>query len=255
MRASKTLHKLRTGRCARICALGHYLPFYVRYAAHFGFDAIWLDLEHRAMDAREVQALLALCHQFDVDGMVRAPTRERTLLYRYFEDGASGLLMPLVADAAEARRIVEAVKFPPLGNRGLDGAGLDADFALGGDGFTDAANRETFVIVQIETPQALAEAEAIAAVDGVDGIFVGPADLGLRLRHAGGTDVEAATARVAAAASRHGKVWGTAGGSTQDKVRYRKMGAQLLVGAGDFALTAALRDAAQAFDEILGETR
>jgi len=56
MRRSKTLEKLRSGRCARVCGMGHYLPFYIRYAAHFRFDVIWLDLEHRAMSQREVQS-------------------------------------------------------------------------------------------------------------------------------------------------------------------------------------------------------
>ncbi|MBT6147055.1 MAG: 4-hydroxy-2-oxovalerate aldolase, partial [Gemmatimonadetes bacterium] len=85
MRTSKVLQKMRSGRCARFCALGHYLPFYIRYAAHHGFDGIWLDLEHRAMDQREVQSILSMCHQHDIDCMVRAPTQERTKLYRYFE--------------------------------------------------------------------------------------------------------------------------------------------------------------------------
>ena len=181
MRSSKVLAKIRDGRCARVAALGHYMPFYIRHAAHCGFDAICLDLEHRAMDPREVQSLLAMCHQHDIDAMVRAPTTERTLLYRYLEDGAAGLLMPLVADAQEAQRIARAVKFPPIGNRGIDGAGLDADFALGGGNFTEDANRETFVFVQIETPEGLEDADGIAAVEGIDGLFIGPADLGLRL--------------------------------------------------------------------------
>ena len=109
MRKSKLLEKIRAGRCARICGLGHYLPFFVRYAAHHGYDAIWLDLEHRAMEQREVQSLLALCHACDIDCMLRSPTLERTRLYRYFEDGATGLMMPLVAAAAQASGIVEAV--------------------------------------------------------------------------------------------------------------------------------------------------
>ena len=170
MRKSKVLDKVRTGRCARICGLGHYLPFFVRYAAHNGYDGIWLDLEHRAMDQREVQGLLALCRACDIDCMLRAPTLERTRLYRYLEDGATGLMMPLVSDAALARQIVAAVKYPPLGNRGLDGAGLDGDFGLDvwheGSTYIDDANRETFVVLQIETPQALANVEEIAAVEG-----------------------------------------------------------------------------------------
>ena len=86
MRQSKVLAKIRTGRCARVCGLGHYLPFFVRYAAHAGYDAIWLDLEHRAMTQREVQSLLALCHSNDIDCMLRSPTLERSRLYRHLED-------------------------------------------------------------------------------------------------------------------------------------------------------------------------
>ncbi len=73
MRNSKTLKKIHQNRCARVCGLGHYLPFFVRYAAHFGYDVIWLDLEHRAMTDREVQSLLGLCHHNDIDCMVRPP--------------------------------------------------------------------------------------------------------------------------------------------------------------------------------------
>jgi 2-keto-3-deoxy-L-rhamnonate aldolase RhmA len=254
MRQSKALQKIRAGGCVRFAALGHYLPFYIRYAAHHGFDAIWLDLEHRAMDQREVQSLLSMCHQHNIDCMVRAPTLERTRLYRYFEDGASGLLMPLVDSAPEAHHIARSVKFPPLGNRGLDGAGLDADFALGAEDFTEQANRETFVIVQIETPEALENVEQIAAVEGIDGLFIGPADLGLRLGlMPDGPSLEAAIAEVAAVAARHGKAWGIAGGGPAEWKQYRQMGAQLLIGCGDFALAKTLEDSSHILDQVLGE--
>ena len=102
MRKSKVLQKIRAGKCARFCAMGHYLPFYIRYAAHHDFDGIWLDLEHRAMDQREIQSVLSMCHQHDIDAMVRAPTQERTKLYRYFEDGASGSRHPPQTSATHA---------------------------------------------------------------------------------------------------------------------------------------------------------
>lgn len=252
MRTSNVLQKIRSGECARFAALGHYLPFFIRHGAHCGFDAIWLDLEHRAMDQREVQSILALCHQYDIDCMVRASTLERTKLYRYFEDGAAGLLMPLVDDAATARHIARSVKFPPIGNRGLDGAGLDADFGLGASGFVEAANRETFIVIQIETCQALQNVEAIAAVEGVDALFIGPSDLSLRMALEGGeTTLEEATHRVAEAAARHGKAWGMAGGNGEDWTRWRAMGAQLLIGSGDFALTNVLKEAQEAMDQAL----
>ena len=90
MRKSKLLEKILAGRCARICGLGHYLPFFVRYAAHHGYDAIWLDLEHRAMEQREVQSLLALCHACDIDCMLRSPTLERTRSTAILRTGRRG---------------------------------------------------------------------------------------------------------------------------------------------------------------------
>ena len=115
----------------------------------------------------------------------RPPTTQRTRLYRFLEDGAAGLLVPFVSDADTAREIVLAAKYPPIGNRGLDGAGLDADFGLdswrSGSTYIADANRETFIVAQIETPEAVANADEIAAVEGIDALFVGPADLGLRL--------------------------------------------------------------------------
>src|SRR5579862_9103269 len=178
MRQSNILARLRRGECPRVCSLGHFLPFYIRHAAHNGYDGIWLDLEHRSMAEREVQALLHLCHYNNIDCMVRPPTIERGRLYRYLEDGATGFMMPFVSTEETARRLVEAIKFPPLGNRGLDGAGLDGDYYLeggrAGGSYTEDANRETFIVAQIETPEAVANAEAIAAVSGIDCLFVGP---------------------------------------------------------------------------------
>ena len=253
MRRSKTLEKLRSGRCARVCGMGHYLPFYIRYAAHFRFDAIWLDLEHRAMSQREVQSILAMCQQHDIDCMVRTPTQGRTRLYRFLEDGATGFMIPFVSNADIARHIVEAVKFPPQGNRGLDGAGLDADFGIEAwkpdSTYLEDANQQTFVVGQIETAEALDELDDIAAVPGLDVLFVGPADLGLRLGEGG--DLDAAVQAVADAASRHGKAWGIAGGTPDQLSRYRQMGAQMLVAAGEFALVKVLEEGSKILDETV----
>ena len=227
MRRSKTLARIRNQEAVRICSLGHFIPSYLRHAAHFGFDCIWLDLEHRLIDEREVQSLLAFGHMHDIDIMVRVPTLEKTRLYRYLEDGATGVMVPHVSTPEKARMLVEAVKFPPLGDRGLDGAGLDSDFVLGGGpDFTREANEQTFLVVQIETPQAVENVEEIAAVAGVDALFIGPGDLGLRLQHnPGGMTLEDAYARVAQAAKAHGKAWGSPVGSAEEIVRRREQGA------------------------------
>ncbi len=256
MRESKILAKFRAGQFARVCSLGHFLPFYVRYAAHFGFDGIWLDLEHRAMSDREVQAILAMCHAADIDCMVRPPTREQTKLYRYLEDGASGFLAPLISTPELANELVQAAKFPPIGNRGMDGAGLDADFGIAAWGpgmdFAGDANRETFILPQIETPEAVANAEAIASIEGIDGLFVGPADLNLRLAAmpaASRITFDQAVEQVAAACEKHNKVWGIAVGSLEQLKQYQGMGAQMVPWGGDFALMGVLENCRNELDK------
>jgi 2-keto-3-deoxy-L-rhamnonate aldolase RhmA len=237
VRTSKTLAKLRAGRPVRLCSLGHFVPAYIRHAAHFGYDCIWLDLEHRAMSDREVQALLAYFHAFDIDCMLRPATLEKTRLYRYLEDGATGLMVPHVSTAEKARLLVDAVKFPPIGDRGLDGAGIDSDFFLQNtEDYIDAANRETFLVVQIETPAAVANVDEIAAVNGVDGMFIGTSDLGLRIRRTGADlSLEQAIQTVADAAERHGKAWGLPAGTPEQLQRYHEQGSRLTAYGGDFS--------------------
>jgi 2-keto-3-deoxy-L-rhamnonate aldolase RhmA len=256
MRRSKTLAKLRAGEAARICCLGSFAPAFVRHAAHFGFDCIWLDLEHRAIDDRHVAALLAFCHLYDIDCLARVTTREKPRLYRYLEDGAAGLMIPHVTTAEEAQRLVQAVKFPPLGERGLDGAGFDNDFdVFATETYPEQANRETFLVVQIESPAAVEHVEAIAAVDGVDGLFVGPGDLGLRLKQPANQwlTLDQVLDRVAAAAAKHGKAWGLPAPSLEKLREYHRRGARLLARGGDFmAILNMLRDTAADFEKALG---
>lgn len=238
--------------------MGHYLPFFVRYAAHYGYDGIWLDLEHRAMNDREVQSLLTFCCMFDIDCMVRPPSTERNRLYRYLEDGASGFLIPFVSDPEVAQKVVGAAKFPPIGNRGLDGAGLDGDFGLQAwarnSQYTTNANDETFIIGQIETPEAVMRANEIASVPGIDALFVGPGDLGLRLGVSPAPEIESldsAISLVSAAARRHGKAWGVAAGSIDTIRRYARMGAQVITWGGDFSLHHVLAACSSELDSVL----
>lgn len=236
MRKSKTLAKIRSGETVRMCALGHFIPAFVKHAAYYKYDCIWLDLEHRAMSELQVQSLLAFGHLFDIDIMVRAPTLEKTRLYRYLEDGATGIMVPHVSTPEKAKMLVDSLKFPPIGDRGVDGAGLDADFLCGDSAmFPQSSNAETFLVVQIETIEAVENVDAIAATTGVDGLFVGPGDLGLRLQHTDpGWSLEDGFTRTAEACSKHKKAWGTPVGSKEELNRRRGQGAQILAHGGDF---------------------
>ncbi len=254
MRKSKTLSRVRNGEVARVCCLGHYIPSYVAHAARAGYDCLWLDLEHRAMASREVEALLAQCHLHDIDCLLRPPTREKTRLYRYLEDGAAGLMIPHVTSAEQARQLASVVKFPPIGDRGLDNAGLDSGYYANPDhvAYAQAANRETFLTVQIETPEAVENCEEIVSVEGVDAVFVGPGDLGFRLTLTGdsdGSQLEAAIDRIASACATHGKAWGSPAGSPETLRRRKEQGAQLLCNFGEYLyLMTGLQNAAREFD-------
>lgn len=241
MRYSKALAKLRAGKAIKLAYTGHVLPLYIAHAAANGFDAIWLDLEHRPMNPREVQLMLAHCHLYDIDAIVRVPTREKTLLYRYLEDGATGVIIPLVESAEEARDIVSKVKFPPLGDRGLEGKGIDASFGLDtadGDAkarFIQHANAETLIVIQLESPSAIAQAETIAAVEGVDVIFAGPTDFGIRAKE-GDMGWGEALQRVASAAHQQGKAWGVMPRNAEQVSDYARQGAVFMPWALDAKL-------------------
>eukprot|EP00035_Acanthoeca_spectabilis_P022512 m.444164 g.444164 ORF g.444164 m.444164 type:complete len:288 (-) comp19057_c0_seq1:149-1012(-) len=271
VRRSKVMEKLRAGKPIKCCALGHFMPFFVHYAAKSGYDCIWLDLEHRAMGQREVQALLQLGVTHDIDIMVRSPSTERTQLYRYYEDGATGVMLPLQNTVEDVKSLVEKVKFPPIGNRGIDAAGVDAafgEYSWGKDehsmaSYVQGANRETFLTIQIETRAALANCEEMAKVEGVDIFFVGPGDLGWRLSKEGGNvpgaenyfdgGVEEAIAKVAAACKAAGIAWGLPVPSPERAAAVLAQGAQFINLGGDFGFCMnGLKSSAAELDGVYG---
>jgi 4-hydroxy-2-oxoheptanedioate aldolase len=257
MRKSKVLARLRSGQVARICCTGSPIAFYPAVAAHFHYDGIWVDAEHRVWDPREIETMLGRHHAADIDCIWRPPTKEKNALYRLLEDGASGLMIPHVSGAAEAKGLVSAIKFPPLGDRGFCGGGRDANYWIGKpEDYTEQANRETFLVVQIETPEALANADAIAAVPGVDVLFLGPGDMSLRLGCTPAVsdpvmlDVQK---QLDDACRRHGKAWGRPVGSREDMQSLVDLGARFIVYGAEFsAVCAHFAGCAADFDTVLG---
>jgi 4-hydroxy-2-oxoheptanedioate aldolase len=257
MRRSKILSKIRAGQVARICALGHFLPFFPEHAARCGYDGVWVDGEHRAFDPREVQALAAFHRLADIDCIWRPPTLEKSGLYRLLEDGVTALMIPHVSTPEKAKVLSEATKFPPLGDRGIDGVGLDADFWPADRGsYCQEANRETFLVVQIETPQAVENMEAIAAVPGVEVLFLGPGDLSLRLGCGAQVDdpqMMKIQERLAKAARKHGKAWGRPVDSAAEAKSIQALGGQLIAWGNEFlAVYASLHRWAEELDAALG---
>lgn len=258
MRRSKVLAKIRSGKVARIFCLGSPVGMAPALVAHFHYDGIWVDAEHRAWVAHEVDSMIGRHYAADIDCIWRPPTKEKNALYRLLEDGATGLMIPHVSTPEQAHSLVQSVKFPPLGDRGFDGAGRDAGFWIGAaKDYIEQANRETMLVVQIETPEALDNIDAIAAVPGVDVLFIGPGDLSLRLGCSPGVNdsvMMESQKKVAAAARRHGKAWGRPVGTAADARVIVDFGAQFVAMGGEFvALLQLLKSHATQFDEILGE--
>lgn len=182
--------------------------------------------------------MIAFHHLADIDCIVRTGSRNPNDLYHLLEDGATALMIPMVNSPEEAKTLVNATKFFPLGQRGLDGAGTDNNFYLDGvKNYPASANAETFLMLQIETPEAVARIEEIAAVPGVDGFFMGPGDLSIRLGCAPDWKepaMAAAQAKVAAAAAKHGVAWGRPTRDVADIRALSAAGGRLIAHGSDF---------------------
>jgi 4-hydroxy-2-oxoheptanedioate aldolase len=252
LRNSRVLKKLRNGEHVLTAAIGRVPdPWLAEVVGHIGYDVIWYDLEHRSFSEATIDPIALACRATDIDLMVRVRKSGYDMPMRALEFGATGIMVPHIRSAEEARQWVEWCKFPPMGKRGLDGAGADALHGLdGGLDYLRQANEETFLVVQIEDKEAVECVEEIAAVPGVDLLFVGPGDLslsyGVPLDFTHPLLVEA-TLRVAAAAKAAGKWWGTVSGTPEAAQLALDRGARMVVGGVDHVLL--LRGFKQAFDD------
>jgi len=156
-----------------------------------GYDWALLDTEHTPTDVpamlQQLQAIGAAqpaAGRLPTHAVVRPAWNDPVLIKRFLDIGAQTLLLPFVQNAQEAAAAVAATRYPPQGIRGMGGSTRAANFGRTAD-YVARASDEICVLVQVETGQALEEIEAIAAVDGVDGVFIGPADLSASLGHAG----------------------------------------------------------------------
>lgn len=145
-------------------------------AAGAGFDWILLDTEHAPSDPIAVLPQLQAIAGYPVSAVVRPAANDAVLIKRFLDAGAQSLLVPYVQTAEEAAAAVAAVRYPPAGIRGISSVSRATRFGRI-PGYATQAEAEICLLVQVETRETLDRIEEIAAVEGVDGIFVGPADL------------------------------------------------------------------------------
>jgi 4-hydroxy-2-oxoheptanedioate aldolase len=201
--------KLRAGKptFGTWLSLGNLLA--TRTLARSGFDWLTVDMEHQPIDYGLAATLMAATADAGCVPLARVPLGSHAAIKRALDAGAWGIVVPMVNTVEQARCAIAAAKYPPEGNRSLGGGMHSLNFAATDDEYYRRANDEILVVLQTESPQGIANAEAIYALPGVDAIFVGPVDLRANLRGADGSEpsdaqFEAALAQVIAAGRRTG---------------------------------------------------
>ena len=204
------------------------------------WDWMWIDGQHGQMGYEQVLALVRASDLIQRPAVVRVPGHDFGTIGKSLDMGAAAVIAPCVDTVEQARAVVDAAKFPPMGKRSYGGR-RPIDFQ--GRNYSDTANRDTLLIAQIESPQAIENADAIAAIDGVDALFLGPDDLMLRRgfsmtsprsKETLGKDMDV----VARACKKHGKV-GVMVGVGDEMLRLcLSMGFQMIVSGSDVGFLA-----------------
>lgn len=257
MRCSKTLDKIRKGGWALSTGIAVGDARVAELAGHIGFDCLWLDLEHKPYSQMDIFHMIMGARASGIDCVVRVRKQGYLDYFRALEDGAAGIMVPHVKSAEEAREIVYNAKYIPLGHRGMDFAGADSRFMLDNPKENmELANRETFVMIQIEDKEALDNLDEIAATPGIDSFFIGPADLSASLGVFGESDsvvMKEAIEYIAGIVKKNGKWWGIPVGSPELAQKYLDMGASFINYSSD--LGAIIREFKRTYNEFGGLKR
>jgi 4-hydroxy-2-oxoheptanedioate aldolase len=181
--------------------------------AEVGFDCTLIDLEHGAGSYLDAVAQMQAVKGAGCTPLIRVPSNEPVAIKRALDIGAAGIMVPAVSTVAEAEAAVAACRYPPKGIRGAaPGIVRATDYGLKAADYVAEINEKLLVILQIETVRGVENIDAIAAVEGVDVLFVGPMDLSADAGHFGRTEhpeVQALIERVEAAAAQHGRALGS----------------------------------------------
>lgn len=206
-----------------------------------GFDWAFIDCEHSSMELDTAAQLASASLSAGITPLVRVPGFEHWHASRILDNGAQGIVMPHVDSAEEAKRVVNACRFPPQGHRSMGGGLPQVGFATMPVGdMARAVNDETLVVVMIESPRAVTNCEEIAAVPGIDALLVGTNDLCFEMGIPGQFSdprVGEAYRKVIAACRKHGKFVGMGGMYTPELIeRHVAMGVQMVLSGSDFSL-------------------
>lgn len=215
MRKSNVLKKLRAGETVLCFKMNLADPRAAEIAAMNGFDCIWTCMEHVPNSIEQIEHQIRACKTYDTDILVRVKRGSYSDYAVPLEMDATGIMVPHIMGADDARQVAKTTRFHPVGLRPLDGGNADGKFcSMPLKEYLKQANRERFVIVQVEDPEPMEELDEICKVEGIDMIFFGPADYSQAIGAPGefnDTRIEEARIKIAETAKKHGKYAGTVG--------------------------------------------
>ncbi|MFL2627688.1 MAG: HpcH/HpaI aldolase family protein [Dehalococcoidia bacterium] len=213
----------------------------VEFVGQLGFDGIWIETEHGAIDFRDIPNLTRAADLYGMTSIVRVNYKEQGLIYRTFDVGAQGIIVPHVDTKQEAASVVEGAKFAPLGKRG----NFVSRQGIGVDNYFEKANNETLVVVLIEDIVAINNLDEILSVENIDVFSVAPGDLAQSIGHLGNISHPEVQSTIDNAINKivsHNKIAGTlvTGENVQ---KYVELGAKFLMTSFDTWL----KDGAKSF--------
>ncbi|WP_176493097.1 HpcH/HpaI aldolase/citrate lyase family protein [Cobetia sp. 5-25-4-2] len=225
--------------------------FSAEIMAHQGWDSLTIDLQHGVIDYSDLLPMLTAISTTDTVPLVRVPSLEPGLIMKVLDAGAYGVIAPLINTADDARALVAACRYPPLGMRSF---GPHRAMLYGGADYAKHANDEMLVLGMIETREGVANLEEILAVEGLDGLYIGPADLALSHGHAPGFDhgdgpMDTLIGQLIERARLHDKIVGIHNGGAAHAKRMLARGCDLVtVGSDTRLLMAGARELLSAME-------
>jgi 4-hydroxy-2-oxoheptanedioate aldolase len=228
-------NKFKAGLCGDETLWGLWLGLAnttcAEISASAGFDWLLIDGEHAPFELQSMQHHLQALAAYEVSPIVRIEEGRTALIKRVLDIGAQTILVPMVDTAEQARELVLDVNYPPVGRRGMGGALARAARWNRIPDYTKTANDEICLIIQVETVEAMQNLDQIAAVEGIDGIFIGPTDLSASMGHIGNAnhpDVVAAIEQGIETINKSGKAAGLLSVNVKAAHHYESKGAKFI---------------------------
>ncbi|MGZ9235310.1 MAG: HpcH/HpaI aldolase family protein [Anaerolineales bacterium] len=247
IRENHTKRKLKAGQPAYGVISTSDDPQIAELFGLMGFDYYMLDAEHGLMDAAQVVNVIRACELVNMTPMVRIGSKDPKLVLQFLDAGMMGVMMPGLETVEEVKMLIDAVKYPPMGKRGMGLTRASGYVAVGNEAvdYINFSNEETMVIPQFEDATLIDRFEEMIAQPGVDAVVIGPRDLSLNMGFPDGPnhpEVQEMVDRAIAICKKAGVAAGTTAGSRADSAQLVTRGATMILAIAQLVIAAGSRE-------------